>query len=566
MSSSHPSHIENVHAMIEQLEIHKVNIQSPKAINIQQSGHLQCGDIEATRKIFDQLTVLTDASQIHIWPLPQSYTLFEDIVSINVLDFEYESNVDHPIITKGIERYKAIMFPHQTKRQYSSAESPDTINKLIIYVLDNAEDDGLDMGFDEEYELIIHDPAHEHSCNEIILRSNKIYGALRGLETLSQLIHYNFYTDEYETNIGIVKDYPRYPHRGVLLDTSRHFHPVVALKRFLLSLSFVKYNVFHWHVVDEESFPYESKVFPNLWNGSYSAYERYSEADIIEVIAYATDLGIRVIPEFDTPGHAGSWCKGYPELCIKARCRDPSPHLLDPSKEFTWTLIDGFFKEASQRFGDSFFHLGSDEVIHDCYLKDGAVQQFVKKEGITGTKGVYKYFVQHTHKIAKKYGKRAIVWNEVYDNFGHELDKDLVIQLWQGGERTKRQRMIDEGFSVIVSYGWYLDHVMNKWEDMYQEDPRAGLQGNNIDKVIGGETCMWSEKIDLSNLFATVWPKGATPAERLWSHQDVRDIKSAKKRYQWLRCLFIRRGIGASPTIKQQSRQEPPIQNSCLVQ
>merc|ERR1712087_1036533 len=186
--------------------------------------------------------------------------------------------------------------------------------------------------------------------------------------------------------------------------------------------------------------------------------------------------------------------------------------------------------------------------------------------GIMGTKGVYKYFVSHTAEIAKSLGKRAIVWNEVYDNFGADLDRDLVIQLWQGGTRKKRQTIIDEDFSVIVSYGWYLDHVMNKWQDMYLEDPREGLQGGNVDKVIGGETCMWSEKVDLSNLFATIWPKASTVAERLWSHKDVRDVQSAKPRYQHLRCLMIRRGIGAAPTMNKQSRQEPPIQNSCLVQ
>ena len=164
--------------------------------------------------------------------------------------------------------------------------------QLIIYVLDNGEDDKLDINMDEHYELIIHDPAHEHSCNEIILRANKIWGALRGLETLSQMIIYNFYTDEYQTNIGIIKDFPRYKHRGLLLDTSRHFHPVSTIKKLLLSLSFTKFNVFHWHIVDEESFPMETKAFPNLWNGSYSAYERYSEQDVLEIIDYARDLGM----------------------------------------------------------------------------------------------------------------------------------------------------------------------------------------------------------------------------------------------------------------------------------
>ena len=382
----HPSHVENVHDIIDNLEFHKIDLPSTndqasdiKTNTDNNNENLECGDIEATKRIFNNLQVIDDKSKIHIWPLPQTYTIFTEIVSINVNTFQYESNVDHRVITKGIERYKSIMFPHRTQHKYQDDSA--TINKveckdifylfyiflnilhsfkqLIIYVLDNGIDDKLDFGFDEEYELIIHDPTHEHSCNEIILRSNKIYGALRGLETLSQLITYNFIKDEYEINVGIIKDHPRYKHRGVLLDTSRHFHPVPAVKRFLLSLSFAKFNVFHWHIVDEESFPYQSNAFPKLQDGAYSNYERYSEYDIFDIIHYAQDLGIRVVPEFDTPGHAGSWCKGYRELCIKAGCRDYNPNLLDPSKEFTWTLIDGLFKEAAtERFNDSFFHLG----------------------------------------------------------------------------------------------------------------------------------------------------------------------------------------------------------------
>ena len=186
--------------------------------------------------------------------------------------------------------------------------------------------------------------------------------------------------------MGIIKDFPRYAHRGMLLDTSRHFHPVPALRKFLLALSFAKLNVFHWHIVDEESFPYESRRWPHLWNGSYSNEERYSQADIVGIIEFARDLGIRVIPEFDTPGHAGSWCRGYPQLCIKAQCRSPSPHLLDPSKAFTWQLLQGLFEEAAQRFGDEFVHLGSDEVVHDCYARDDDVKRFVQEQGISGTK------------------------------------------------------------------------------------------------------------------------------------------------------------------------------------
>ena len=148
------------------------------------------------------------------------------------------------------------------------------------------------------------------------------------------------------------------------------------------SLSYAKFNVFHWHIVDEESFPYESKKWPGLWNGSYSNYEKYSENDILEIIDYAYYRGIRVIPEFDTPAHMGSWCKGYPEICIESPCRSPSPHLMDPSNPKTFEIIKGLFMEANQRFKDSYFHLGSDEAIFECYNNDPKTKQWLQQTNV----------------------------------------------------------------------------------------------------------------------------------------------------------------------------------------
>ena len=135
---SHPSHIDDVHDIIDKLEIHQIDPPQQEQTNIkmntdQSQQNIQCGDIEATRRIFNNLKVINDKSKIHIWPLPQSYTIFEDIVSINVKSLQYESNVDHPIITKAIERYKAIIFPHRTRREYK--ENADTINKVKFFAL-----------------------------------------------------------------------------------------------------------------------------------------------------------------------------------------------------------------------------------------------------------------------------------------------------------------------------------------------------------------------------------------------------------------------------------------------
>lgn len=292
----------------------------------------------------------------------------------------------------------------------------------------------------------------------------------------------------------------------------------------------------------------------------------------MDIIEYAKYRGIRVIPEFDTPGHAGSWCKGYPQLCIDTVCTRKAhpPSLLDPSKPFTWQLIDGLFKEASERFTDTFFHLGADEVPSECYLQDSKVKQWMKNNGVKGGKDIYRVFVERTASVAFKYNKRPIVWNEVWDNFGKQMDSRIIIHFWQGHGRQKRHLVMNDGFDIIVSYGWYLDHLKNKWQDMYTNEPLDRMTvdktTNAKGKMLGGEACMWSETIDFSDLDSTVWPKAATVAERLWSAKDVNDPKMAANRYRYFRCLLIRRGIGASPSNQKVSRSPPARQDSCFKQ
>ncbi|ETO14478.1 hypothetical protein RFI_22888 [Reticulomyxa filosa] len=320
-------------------------------------------------------------------------------------------------------------------------------------------------------------------------------------------------------------------------------------------------SVFHWHVVDEEAFPYQSRVNSELWKGAYSANERYSESDILDIIEYARIRGIRVIPEFDTPGHAGSWCVGYPQLCINVSCPKPSvllffsftlffhslqfpsylfvvvvviidsmifdfcfitpatfycllpyqPHLLDPSKELTWNIID-----------DELLHLGADEVTYECYENDKHVRQWMQHNNVRVGKDVYKYFVFKARELSIKHGRRPVVWNEVYDNFHHSLrldcvcvttfnvlllfvvvvvhvhiyiyaymhtSKDTVIHFWQPHKKQNIPTIVSEGFDVILSHIWYLDWTWTNWKEMYLLDPITGnnVQDKDAHHVLGGE-------------------------------------------------------------------------------
>jgi hexosaminidase len=234
-----------------------------------------------------------------------------------------------------------------------------------------------------------------------------IYGAMHGMETFSQLVLFDF--DQAQHTLALapwaISDSPRYPHRGLMIDTSRHWQPPAAIKRIIDSLTYAKLNVLHWHIVDQQSFPFESKTYPKLWEGAWSFLERYSQLDIQDVVEYARMRGVRVMVEFDMPGHAGSWCVGYPEVCPSPTCTMP----LNPASPATFELIESMLGECTGKtplaglFPESMIHLGGDEVKTKCWSKTPSVAAWLAKNNYTADQG-YGYFVNRTAHLAVSQG------------------------------------------------------------------------------------------------------------------------------------------------------------------
>jgi len=498
-------------------------------------------------------------SQPKLWPIPSQYTVGNTLglnVDMSSFKFSQSQSTQSEIINDAFTRYMTLIFP--TIPEGTANNEYSTLNGLSLTIKDPSEDT-LGYGMDESYTLTITTKGGTATLN-----SNTVWGALRGLETFSQLIIFNTTQNYYQGYVSTITDSPRFSHRGVLIDTSRHFQTKQSILNLLDSLSYAKFNVLHIHITDSQSFPYESKVFPKLWDGSYTMYERMIQNDYKDIQNYAKTLGIRVIPEFDMPGHAQSWCVGYPEICPSPSCNTP----LNPANNFTWQLLDGFINEAAQLFIDDHIHLGGDEVNANCYDKTPSIVSWMNMMNFTSTQAVG-YFDERVIDIANKAGKTVIDWDEVFSAFGDSLDPTkTIIQVWHSGNSLMPD-VVKAGFRAIYSPDpiWYLDHLSTTWQDRYVLEPFEYITDPSQQKlVIGGEACMWGETVDVSDIQQTIWPTAAAVAERLWSPQNNNDTKIAQPRMEYFRCLMNRRGIAAAPSNNANERSAPPGPGSCYAQ
>ena len=401
------------------------------------------------------------------------------------------------------------------------------------------------LGDGERYSL-------EVSEAGIRISADRPLGVLRGLETFLQLVRQNPASSPskapgFSVPYANIQDEPRFSWRGLSLDVSRHFIPVAEIKRTLDGMAAVKLNVFHWHLSDDQGFRVESKKYPRLQQyGSDGLY--YTQAEIRDVVAYARDRGIRVVPEFDVPGHASSWLAAYPSLGT-----GPGPFhvvhdrgdiygVMDPMKESTYRFLDGLFGEMAKLFPDAYFHIGGDEVNPKDWSNQPGVRAFLKKHHLESAPQLQVYFNQRLQKILARRGKRMMGWDEILQS---DLPKDVVIQSWRG--QTALADAARKGYSGILSTGYYLD-LMQPASAHYRVEPFAEATGNlnpgEKKRILGCEAAMWEELATSENLDAKLWPRLAAIAERFWSPASVNDIASMYARLepvnQWLEWLGLK--------------------------
>lgn len=382
------------------------------------------------------------------------------------------------------------------------------------------------LGEDESYTL-------EVTPEGAKLSAPNPLGVLRGLETFLQLV--NETPTGFAAPVVTIHDKPRFPWRGTLIDVARHWMPPQVIKRNLDGMAAAKLNVLHWHLSENQGFRVESKKYPKLQEmGSDGNY--YTQEQVKDIIAYARDRGIRVVPEFDMPGHTTAWFVGYPELAS-----GPGPYQIErkwgifdpamnPTKESTYQFLDGFIAEMAALFPDDYFHIGGDEVNGVEWDANPQIQEFKRSHNLKDNHDLQAYFNQRLQKIVSSHGKTMVGWDEVLHP---DLPKDIVVQSWRGQKSLAAAAR--QGYRGLLSFGYYLDLAFHA-DSHYVPDPLGGDAANltpeQSARVLGGESCMWSEWISPQTIDSRIWPRNLAVAERLWSPQNVKDIDSMYRRME----------------------------------
>ena len=383
-----------------------------------------------------------------------------------------------------------------------------------------------ELGEDESYSL-------EVTSTAATLKAPTTLGAMRGLQTFLQLIQIT--SQGFAVPAVTIEDKPRFAWRGLMIDSGRHFMPIEVIKRNLDGMAGVKLNVFHWHLSENQGFRVQSLRFPKLHEmGSDGLY--YTQDQIRDVLSYARDRGIRVIPEFDMPGHSTAWFVGYPDLASapgpysierKWGIFDPA---MDPTRESTYKFLDEFIGEMAGLFPDQFFHIGGDEVNGKQWDANPKIQQFMRAHSLKNNADLQAYFNTRIQKIVEKHGKIMEGWDEI---LRPDLPKTIVIQSWRG-----QQSLADaarQGYRGLLSSGYYID-LNQPTSQHYAVDPFTGptaaLSDSDKEKILGGEACMWAEYVSPENVDSRIWPRTAAIAERFWSPQNTTDMDSMYTRME----------------------------------
>ncbi|HHB78759.1 MAG TPA: beta-N-acetylhexosaminidase [Saprospiraceae bacterium] len=514
------------------------------------------------------ILICQDYAQQPIIPVPVSYVLSHEI-------FALENNITvlnetrNPLIDKYIQDF------YHNVGMFGLTPTAQADFEKVVRIKLNVSPFGK-IG-KEGYQIAIHE-------KEILVTANEPAGIFYAFQTLKQLMAAPREDGLIKISGGTILDYPRFKWRGLMLDVSRHFFTVDEVKAYINQMATYKFNVFHWHLTDDHGWRIEIKSLPKLTEIGAWRVKRYgffggpdpkpnekatdggfyTQEQIRDVIQYAADRNITIVPEIDMPGHSMAALAAYPEFSTKKEPKFVNPgtrfsewygngkfkmlieNMLNPADEKTYEFVDKIFTEVAELFPGEYIHAGGDECYHGYWEADPQVQKFMSLNNIKNTDELQNYFVNRVAKIISSKGKKMIGWDEI---LAEGLSDDAAIMSWRGMKggmkavRQKRQVVMSPTTYAYLDYTQGDKSVENSvyaslsLEKVYEFNPAP----DSIDSeyVMGGQGNLWTEKVaTLPFAFYMTYPRAFALSESLWSPLENKKWNNFIRRVEYHFRLF----------------------------
>lgn len=506
---------------------------------------------------------------INIIPKPQK---------VEIKEGQFELNRTTQIVKKGITYdVSTEVFKKDINKSYGlsliesgindARKSKQSIKNSILLQHD------ADLGF-EAYRIDVKE-------NEILCSASSSEGFFYALQSLIHMI-----STDAKNRLTIpcveIDDKPLLSWRGYMLDDSRHFFGKEAVKQYLDIMARLKLNRFHWHLTDEPAWRIEIKRYPLLtsigaigsWDDKDAPHAFYSQQDVKEIVAYAAERHIMVIPEIDMPGHATAAARSYPEISGggEGRWKDFTFH---PAKEETYEFIDNIMTEIADLFPAPYIHIGADEVHYgnQSWFTDKTMQDFIKANNLKNEVGLEHYFVRRACDIVNSKGKKMIGWDEI-TSVGLDPSK-AVVMWWRHDKPEALTRSLNDGFDVILTprIPCYFDFVQDqshkigrRWGNKFNElttvydfpESISSLIVNNKSQILGLQANLWTERVaGKERLDFMTFPRLLAIAEDGWTDAEKKDYEDFEKRVAVFLIYLKSEGINYFDIFDKSTTPEP---------
>ncbi|WP_341215998.1 beta-N-acetylhexosaminidase [uncultured Wocania sp.] len=507
-----------------------------------------------------QPTLTSTEVKLNLIPQPNFIKTYSEkfVINENTVVYYPESNQD---LKKQADIVKDIIFEHIGLRLSLQGYSKIPEQGIILTQSKGNES----FPTDESYQL-------EITSQNVLLSATTIKGLFYGIQTFRQLLPLENNNKTVEVTCLDIKDTPRLPYRGMMLDPARHFLPAHDIKKYIDAIAMYKFNTLHLHLSDDQGWRIEIKKYPKLMELASKRKETdgdgvshggyYTQEELKDIVAYAKERFIEVIPELDVPGHSQAMLVAYPELTcfpddFEVRTTPGvSKNLLCAGNEKVFEFYGNVYKELAPIFTAEKFHIGGDEAPLDHWKECPKCQKRIKDNNLESPQHLMSYFFERISDTLAKHGKTPQIWYELDVPFYPETS---TMYTWRGGLTPKTiEKSREMGYNLICSPGEhaYFDYPQAKGEEtcdwmaylpleqVYKLDPGYGLPEDKQAHIIGVEATIWGEYVkDIDRAFYMTFPRAMALVEAGWTQMENREWNSFKSRLKSNLKLLEQKGI-----------------------